>query len=490
MPVQMAVRLSLWVVFYLSTTVLLAQATLTVQQATQDAAALRRLLYKMHPAPFAYTPKDTLDALLAALPRTNGPTIEALVFEKRVRALLGRIGCGHTYAQPGRKRIRHAPKKVAVLPLRVFSDGTRLWVRQYMDSTGTAIPSGAEIVQMGDHPLSAALHQIRGHNPSDGYNQTFGIQLLNGGLLTMTLWRKYFPADTLVKVVWRSHPDSALRQTMLRATPISKWRKENVEKKDSTLRILYSTRKKTQYFYRHPQRPEVGVLVIKGFKGDGQKLYRRTFRHLRREHVPNLVIDVRDNLGGSFPACLSLIRHVVDTPFRVGMSRKALRTWRHFDRPLLQGAQRILFFLVSDVFSFTPRWANKGRIYYRLSQKPARRNHFGGRVFILQNGWSFSASSLFSAYAQAKSPRVQVIGQESGGGARTNNGLQIPAFRLRHLDLKVHIPQANMQYNLGPDKGHGVMPDYPTHYTIENVLKGQDLEWLQVWQLLQVSAPR
>ena len=113
---------------------------------------------------------------------------------------------------------------------------------------------------------------------------------------------------------------------------------------------------------------------------------------------------------------------------------------------------------------------------YRLRYKPNRRVHFDGQVLLLTNGLSFSASSQTATYLKAVSNTIS-IGEETGGGAFANNGMQIPAFKLPASGLRIRVPQYHLDYRLGTDNGHGVMPDIPVQYQIEDVLNDRDLEW-------------
>ncbi len=476
---------------------LLAQP-LSRSEAAREAAALRRLLFQIHPAPTLYAPADSLQRKIDRLAQWEGPTVDRLAFEMRLRDILIDVGCGHTYSTAARRPAQ--PKDLAVLPFRVFAEGDRAWVRTNIDSLQHIPPVGAEIIQIGGRDISFILDRLRRHQPSDGYNRSFGQRLVNKELFFNLLYRKYFPppgaperaldaltqkraaSDSVsrVTVVWRDSA-SVLHTDVVRLTLESKLKKPPVVEKDTSLRILYRTRRSRQFYYRHPQHPEVGMLAIRSFAGNGLKLYRKAFRQMERDSIRHLVIDVRDNLGGSFGACVNLARYVAKDTFSMTASRRAWRSWRHLSAR--QTAQRFAAFLAWDVLNVAPRRYSQGKKIHTLRYKPLKRHHFDGTVLVLQNGWSFSASSLFAAYAQAKGG-AKIIGQESGGGGRTNNGMQIPKLKLPVTKLKVAIPQYHLNYRLGPDLGRGVMPDYPVRYTLADALARRDLEWAEVKRFL------
>jgi C-terminal processing protease CtpA/Prc len=257
---------------------------------------------------------------------------------------------------------------------------------------------------------------------------------------------------------------------------------------DSTRKVLFRTKRGEQQFYFHPQYPDVGVLQIKEFHGRGNRVYRKAFREMHRRHTTSLVIDVRNNLGGSFSGSMNVARYVADESFQVRLSRPVWRTWRH--QPLKTTLGRVGAIFKFDLLNLSPRWVRHGRFYYRLKFRPRHRHHFDGQVVVLTNGWSFSASSLMATYVQTKCHRATVVGEETGGGARSNNGMQIPKFVLPASHIRLRIPQYNLDYRLGPDEGRGVLPDVPVHYGPAEVLAGRDLAWEAALQVLKKSPIR
>jgi C-terminal processing protease CtpA/Prc len=449
--------------------------------AERDVTALRRILDRDHPAPTAYVSPDSLDRLLADLTRFSGDSIGLRDWEHRIRLALLPIGCGHTYlsANP-RARVVKSP---SIFPFQLFVSEGRAWVLAGLDSTQAGrLPVGAEVLRIGGKSMGQLSARLQQHQPSDGYNRTLGERTIRKDLFFNYLHRKYFGADSVNTVVWRTR-EGLLDSTTIRHVPDNKLASEP-PLRDSTIQILHSAGKGRQVFYFHPERPDVGVLKIKSFRGKGKRLYRRAFRAMRKRDTPYLVIDLRDNLGGSFSSCVDLAQYVVDSTIDMRLSRRAFRTWRH--QSFWSGPKRVAEIFAFDVFNPNLRWLRHGRMNYRLRYRPHRgRRRYDGQVFLLTNGWSFSASSVTATYLQAYSDAV-LIGQETGGGARSNNGMVIPAFILPGSDIRLKIPQYNLDYQLGPDLGRGVMPDVPIRYTVDDVLARRDLEWLEV--LRQIDA--
>ena len=106
--------------------------------------------------------------------------------------------------------------------------------------------------------------------------------------------------------------------------------------------------------------------------------------------------------------------------------------------------------------------------------RPKTNNHFDGRVYVLTNGPTFSASTLFCNAVKGQS-NVTIVGEETGGGWHGNSGIMIPDIILPITKLKVRLPLFKLiQYNHVPKDGRGVKPDIFIPPTVEGVRQNID----------------
>ena len=90
---------------------------------------------------------------------------------------------------------------------------------------------------------------------------------------------------------------------------------------------------------------------------------------------------------------------------------------------------------------------------------PPRKKSFPGNVYVLTNGLTFSASSLFCNAVKGQS-NVNLVGEETGGGWHGNSGVMIPDIILPNTKLRVRLPIFRLvQYQHLPKTGSGVIPD-------------------------------
>jgi C-terminal processing protease CtpA/Prc len=102
---------------------------------------------------------------------------------------------------------------------------------------------------------------------------------------------------------------------------------------------------------------------------------------------------------------------------------------------------------------------------------------FAGKVWILINSGCFSTTAEFLSQAHYHK-RATFIGEESGGGYYGNTSGAVPALTLPNTKLVVYVPLVTyyMAVSGYQARAHGVVPDHPIRYSIEELLAGTDKE--------------
>jgi len=124
-----------------------------------------------------------------------------------------------------------------------------------------------------------------------------------------------------------------------------------------------------------------------------------------------------------------------------------------------------------------------GKLYYKFSSsKPSNPKDisFSGDVYILINGNSFSASSVFSNNMQATG-RATLVGAETGGGYNSTVAGLFRVHKLKESQVRIRIGLMEIEtpYKQEPD-GYGVYPDVEIKPIKEDWLQGIDteMEWI------------
>ena len=232
-------------------------------------------------------------------------------------------------------------------------------------------------------------------------------------------------------------------------------------------------------------------MKIKTFSGTySRKFYKQSFALLKKSPAKYLILDVRDNLGGSLSEINNLYSYFVSEDFKFikdmeVTSRGSMFHANYFNSvPVLAkpiAALTYPLYLVATALSVKKK---DDKFYLRnnglFSLKKAKSNHFEGKIYVLINGSSFSASSIISSKLKGDK-RAYLVGEETGG---TNDGTvagrysteKLPNSKLR-LPIGLMLVQPNIAFT---ETKKGVVPDKEIIPTLQEVLTKKDiqLEWI------------
>jgi C-terminal processing protease CtpA/Prc len=224
------------------------------------------------------------------------------------------------------------------------------------------------------------------------------------------------------------------------------------------------------------------VIDIDNFNGAKQgKTFRQIFKHLRKNQIKNVVIDLRNNGGGSVFKGNKLLGYLLDAPIRpLVISRKPNLT---FINPRFKGG--FLERITPILFTLNPlQYPNKNGWNHCFLFFKKYRNHFDGNVYILTNGGTFSMASYVATYLKYKKQAV-IVGEETGGSEYGSRAMAAGHIKLPNSEVKVQLNIYQMTHLIGiEDKGHGLLPDYAIEYSIDDKLVNRDLEMEKIRALI------
>jgi C-terminal processing protease CtpA/Prc len=215
-----------------------------------------------------------------------------------------------------------------------------------------------------------------------------------------------------------------------------------------------------------------------------RSFFRKSFRTIRKNHIPNLIVDIRTNGGGNVSTSTLFTKYFSDTKFKVAdsvfsKSNNVKPYSKYFKGKWLNNLG----------FAFVAKKKNDGQYhlsrYERKYYKPKVKNHFNGHAYVLINGPTFSASCLFVNAIKGQR-NISIVGEESGGGWYGNNGIFIPEVKLPNTHIRLNMPLFRVvQYrHSNQNKGKGIWPDIyiPTSY--EALKKGYDMKMKVVKEMI------
>ena len=452
----------------------------------KDLQTLQKVIEQNHPSTYWYTPKDSMDFYFSTALASVKDSMSAWAFKNVVATYLANIKCGHTSVHFSPKLTKqYANYRFPQFPLqiKVWKDSAvvigNLFTKDSILKRGTIVTA---INQMPVKPLVDSLYSIIS---TDGYSINFKSQVLTNNFAG---WykAKFGDADSVYQISYIDSAGHAATTSIAAYVPL-KTKKDSLSKSTA----VNSKPKKPK-----PVPPKKWTLLVdsatntafmnlSSFSGSGlRKFIRQSFRTIKTRSVKNLVIDIRSNGGGNIKNSTLLSRYISDHSFKIADSVVANN--RGISKVPLTSFLNVMYYaLAKTVIS---KKEVDGKFHFKRFEKhyyaPVTKNHFDGNVYILQGGYTFSASTLFTSPLM-KQKNVTIVGEESGGGYYGNTAMMIPNIKLPNSGLLFRLPLYRLVMDKTRPKGNGVIPHVmvdPSSYAIK---QGFDIKLEAVKKMIQ-----
>ncbi len=469
---------------------------LSVAEQKQDLHILKSALQEAHPGLYWYQTKETFENRIDSLSKTFKESTSINAYFKKVSPLASTIKCGHTRLITPSIELTKQQKKyykdLGDTPVQQFSyyvnEDQKLYILKN-NSADSALKKGDEIVRINNIPVKDLVVQLQKTYSSDGYNQTFYNRALEKSFAAY--YTQFFGRqDSVVYSV--KDANNLIKDHLIKnkkkltdeakkievADPSAKKEqlaKSKKEKKlnaykgfDSEGKPLLNLTIDSVNNYRS------AILTVKSFsfeKNDHSWFFKESFAEIKQKNVVNLIVDMRGNGGGNLSACYDLFRYLYIEPHRFTdravMNKKNFKSAKYFDKRIY--------------YSFLYRWMqlrkDKNGYYSKLPTDKVRLAHtnvFKGNLYVLVNGFSFSATSLLAANLQGLK-RGTFIGEETGGAYNQCSAGTLPLLTLPNSHLKLRLPLKIIGPVIKrPMQGRGVFPQVVVKTTLNDVFAGKD----------------
>jgi C-terminal processing protease CtpA/Prc len=234
----------------------------------------------------------------------------------------------------------------------------------------------------------------------------------------------------------------------------------------------------------------IAILRISDFtKGSYKKFYKKVFQQLDSLQTKSIILDLRDNGGGRISEINTLYSYLSDSSFRLidkseVTSKTSLCHFGYYhDRPLWSIPILSVFLpivgVIDTYFYLKTTKDSDHKYYYKLPSANLTHpsiNRFKGRVYVLINGGSFSASCLLSANLKG-SKRATFVGRETGGSFNGCVAGIMPEQTLPTSKVTVRFGLLEIKTHFMSEKdGRGILPDVEITPTLKDRINGIDTE--------------
>lgn len=454
----------------------------TPQELKKDLTVLRNALDEAHPGLYWYISKAKLDSTFSAVENKIEHPLTSAEFYRLTAPVVTEIRDGHTrLILPGIRKTdkeKEIEKKKGKAPLSQFSYkliNNKLYIITNTSSDSSLV-KGSELKKIDDLPVTEVVNNLKSLFSSDGYNETFKDRYLEKQL--SGLFKTYYQKSDSIKLTvngkdhlinyYKKPADSTLKKDkktiLTQKKEKEKKRYKGFDENDEPLldlNIIAGTK--------------TAVLKVRAFSftgDDHKRFFEEAFVEIKRKDINKVILDLRYNPGGKLNACKSLFSYLTNRKFIFLSDPQVKDKWypsrKYFDNKFILNILNVFF-------------VKKNRTGYQArlnGVKPSKPNelHYDGDLYILINGYSFSASSLLAANLHGIKRGI-FIGEETGGGYNKCTAGIIPLVTLPETRVKLRLPLVK----IAPAKtrtleGRGILPDYPVSPTLDDLLNKKDTE--------------
>jgi hypothetical protein len=472
-----------------------------------DINFVQHKLEKLHPSLYTYISKEHFNNKLDSLRLAIDKPLTSKEFFFLLSPVVASVHQGHMFLSPPFKKIETKEQtrltKLGFGPLSQFDlewINYKLYVLKNKSSI-KAIVAGAEVISINQVPPQNIYNKYRNTYSSDGYNTTylscgfskrFSTYFTNEMGVNDSLAYVFKQNDSLIScVIHRQVLEKKLKEkTAVSVIPKFKPIKENKKKQRiyGYDPISKSYSKNLSFILKDSS---IAILKVKDFsKGNFRKGYKEIFSTLKQKDIKTLILDLRNNPGGRVAEAVELYSYLTDKDFVMLQSAIVTSKTSLWKLGLFDKIPKIIYPFAATFYPFYMGFStlrtkknNEAVFSYSLVGSKKRKcnaNNFSGKVYVIINGGSFSASCLLASSLKSNK-NITFVGEETGGGFNSTVAGLLPILTLPNSKLPLRIGLMDIRTtNQSEVIGHGIYPDkeiIPTLYDkIEN--KDPEMDWI------------
>ncbi|MEM6318151.1 MAG: S41 family peptidase [Bacteroidota bacterium] len=455
---------------------------LTPEQLAEDFSTLKMVITKVHPGLYRYNTKEEVEANFQELAdyfseqRTHGEAYAA------VSKLLASIQCEHTFASYYNQK---AILKAVIHRQRDKLPFTFRWIGGKMiivenASESEALRRGTEVVAINGTSTGKILSTMLPYISADGASDNNRLRkaAIRGYEAIYddfdVFFSLLFPVDSnAIRLEVRAFKSNEVQTITVPAMT----RKERVKALNERFPNRPQTADDAWQFKVLDDEVgylQIGTFATDEFTTDWKQFLDESFAQLKKEKIPNLIVDLRENTGGMDEGGQYLMKFLAKEKCRADVVEGRIR-FAQFP----QEVRPLVSTWANWIFDINHTEAPTEEGYYLeldefdgINLKPKKSTAYNGKIYFLVSGLNVSA-----AYYLAGTVRTcnlgTLVGEETGGNQRGINGGTLLFLTLPNSTIEIDVPVLG-SFIKGNQANSGIQPDVHFEDTQADIYNGVD----------------
>ena len=491
----------------------LIEKKISIKKINQDIGFVQKKINRLHPSADWYISHEALSFKFDSLKKTIQAPLKPNELFMKLSPIVASVRQGHMSMQPLIKKLNKQESKLlskkGTGPISQFDF---VWHDQKMyiqknNSSDSTILKGSRVISINNTKPEELFSKYVKTFTSDGFNQTFYAHrfqktfnqyfTLEHGIQDSLNYVLEYQNNQSTKVVYRKKnkveqkaKDSISSNIIQPKNKIALKIKKDSIREVRKQKLMYGYDSNTNKFVKslsfHEKDSTVAILKLMNFsQGNYRMAFATIFEEIEYNQVKTLILDLRNNPGGRINDAEEIYAYLATEPFQF-LQRTKVTSRTSVAYNSFRGTPNVLLAfispfipIVSTLLYFKTTKDDDGNTYFKLKNenlKQPKVNHFKGKVYVLINGGSFSASCILSANLKG-SQRAIFVGEETGGTFNGTVAGRMPVFKTPHAKLPIRMGLMDIRTTYQLDNhDRGVFPDVEIIPTLEDKINDIDPE--------------
>jgi hypothetical protein len=464
----------------------------------QDLQTFLNIRKEVNSGLYRYRTQSQIDSIYKWAFKQARQPMSTLDFYKIILQLTDFEGSCHNYTEPQADLVSYFNRQRGFFPFALkYIEGKMIF-----NSKTNQIPVGSRVLSINGVSDKELMQSFYKYITADGFIQTEKLSSSVNNSYGLRYLYEYGIQDNFV--IRFSAPGSTREQTVTVPAVSLDERKANLLLRHSApvdSVIDYNVQPKYSFKMVNPSTGLLNLRIFSMASGTEDPAFPiyvafidSVFQALAG--VPNLILDIRSNPGGSDPTFEQPMMYLTDANFKENTLAYTIFDgvpyeeyfWGISTAVRMDSADKVFGKrMLKDYFPALQNGRNMQNEKYNPVYHP-KSPGFKGKLYLLIDENVASAASHLASLVKAYAPNVTIVGVETVGGYYGHNGHMSMIYELPHSKIKTKfsIVYVVQDAPVKPDQpeGRGIIPDHTVWPAFSDFMQNRDTQMEYVFRLI------